>query len=63
MCTMDVGTFKNKFNKIENEIINYFNSFMCRKREERLGEGKGDKEKVELETIIEKDQKNCMIKC
>lgn len=49
-----MGTFKNKFNKIENEIINYFNSFMCRKREEKLGEGKGDKEKVELETIIQK---------
>lgn len=29
---------------------------MCRKREERLGEGKGDKEKIELDNIIQKDQ-------
>lgn len=57
-----MGTFNSKFNKIENEIINYFNFFMCRKREERLGEGKGDKEKIELENIVQKDQKNCMIK-
>lgn len=51
-----MGTFKSKFNRIENKIINYFNSFMCRKREERLGEGKGDKEKIELDNIIQKDQ-------
>lgn len=50
-----MGTYKSRINKIENEIIHSFNSFIYNKREERLGEEEGDKERLELENTIQKD--------